>query len=315
MEIHPPNDKGKRTALRKHNRRAGQRVSNASFALIAVLFLTSCNPGITLEAQSEQNNTPKESFVEAKGSTFHVKQWSPQGPPALFLSGGREGMGTWKDVIPSFTDDYKIFTMSERKQDRKQEKDYLTWREAAGRMAHLIDHIFKEPVIILGHSYGAHIAATIAADHPQLVRAIVLEDIPCDMSVLFPWLKKQLKIREIPYDERITFYIEKGKTAEEAKRAADNVEAMDPVGFQRMFEGKVVHDIRELLPRIKCAAFFMFGNQKKGSISQEEYRLEFRRQLPHAKFSVWPETGHHLHGPDPKKFVKEIKAFLQKIGP
>ena len=55
-------------------------------------------------------------------------------------------------------------------------------------------------------------------------------------------------------------------------------------------------DIREILPMIKCEVLFMF-----------------KQQIPHAKISEWSETGHHLHSPDPKRFVKEIRTFLKEI--
>ena len=48
-------------------------------------------------------------------------------------------------------------------------------------------------------------------------------------------------------------------------------------------------------------------------MAKEEYRVEFKKQIPHAKISEWSETGHHLHSPDPKRFVKEIKTFLEEI--
>ena len=43
-----------------------------------------------------------------------------------------------------------------------------------------------------------------------------------------------------------------------------------------------------------------------------KYREEFRK-FNNIGISEWPETGHHLHEPDPEKFVKEIKEFLQVI--
>jgi pimeloyl-ACP methyl ester carboxylesterase len=243
-----------------------------------------------------------------------MKRWSFQGPPIIFLSGGGEDMGSWKDVIPEFTDSYSIFTVDTPGQGKSSKPARsFKWKDLAEDVAQLVKQEFREPVIIVGHSLGAMIAGAVAAYNPTSVYVLVLEDPPGDISGIFPWLRGQLKIRAMPYEERIKFYMEKGKTEEEAKRASETVDKINPVAMKELMEGRAAFDIKEILPLMKCPVLFMLGNQKKGSLAQEEYRIEFRKQMPHAKISEWPETGHHLHGPDPEKFVKEIKAFLKGI--
>ena len=62
------------------------------------------------------------------------------------------------------------------------------------------------------------VAGAVAAYNPKSVRALVLEDPPGDISTIFPWLRHRLKIRAMPYEERIKFFMEQGKTEEEMPR-------------------------------------------------------------------------------------------------
>ena len=292
----------------KHNHESGNSIS-MYVSLIVFLLLASC------ESSGEVTETPpfRESYVEVNGQTLYMKQWSFQGPPIIFLKGGREDKGSWQDIMPEFADSFSIFTVDTPGQGKSSKPARsFKWKDLAEDVAQLVIQEFREPVIIVGASLGAMLAGAVAAYHPKSVRALVLEDPPGDISAIFPWLRGQLKIRAMPYEERIKFYMEKGKTEEEAKKASETVETIDPVAMNELIEGRAAFDIKEILPLMKCPVLFMLGNPKKGSLAQEEYRVEFRKQAPHAKISVWPETGHHLHGPDPEKFVKEVKEFLKE---
>ena len=280
--------------------------------LLQALLLASCDAGVKSVGQAAEVPAYRESFIEVNGRTMHMKQWSFHGPAIVFFSGGGEDMGTWKDVIPEFTDNYSIFAVDPHGKGKSPASN-ATWKETAEAIVELIKKEFKEPVILVGHSFGAQMSAAVAAYHPKAVRAVVLEDPPGDISAIFPWLRGQLKIRAMPYDERVKHFIAIGRTEEKARAAATNVEKMDPVAIRNLVDGKLAFDIKEILPMIECEVLFMLGNPKKGSLAQAEYRTEFRKQIPHARISEWSESGHHLHSPDPERFVREIKEFLQGI--
>ena len=281
-----------------------------------VFLLASCGLADKSKENAAKAPSYKEFYVEVNGQTIYMKQWSFQGPPILFLGGAGEEMGAWKEVIPEFTHNYKVFAADSRGQGKssKPESGYRWKEDIAEDIAQLVKQHFEEPVIIIGHSAGAMTAAAVAAYHPKSVRALVLEDPPaCDISIVFPYLRSQLKIRAMPYEERIQFYLDKGRTEEQAKKASATVDKINVPAMNELMEGKAAFDIREILPLIKCEVLFMLGNPEKGSMAREEYRVEFKKQIPHARISEWSETGHHLHSPDPKRFVKEIRAFLKEI--
>jgi pimeloyl-ACP methyl ester carboxylesterase len=50
----------------------------------------------------------------------------------------------------------------------------LTLHDLAGDIAAVIQHENKGPVLVVGHAYGHFVARMLAADHPDLVRGVVL---------------------------------------------------------------------------------------------------------------------------------------------
>ncbi len=294
----------------KHMNKSGNGILRRSI-LGLVFLLASCGPADKSKETAAKVPSSKEFYVEVNGQTIYMKQWSFQGPPILFMGGAGEDMGGWKEVIPEFTDNYKVFAADSRGQGKssKPESGYRWKEDIAEDIAQLVKKHFKEPVIMVGASAGAMTAAAVAAYHPKSVRALVLEDPPaCDISIVFPYVRSQMKIRAMPYEERIPFYMENGKTEEQAKKASATVDKINVPAMNELLAGKAAFDIREILPLIKCEVLFMLGNPEKGSMAKEEYRVEFKKQIPHAKISEWSETGHHLHSPDPQRFVKEIKT-------
>ena len=282
-------------------------------ALGAILLLMVGESSITSGRETEKDLSPKEYRREVDGWTLHAKRWSFQGSPIVFFSGGGEDMGAWKDIIPAFSDTYSVYTVAVSRNDRsiKPEEERMG-KGKATRIAPFIQQECEKPVVLIGHSAGAMISIEIAVAHPELVRAVVLEDPPGDITVLFPWLRQQLKIKALPVEERVKHFMDKGRTEEQAKKAAAGLENFDQVALQRLVDGEVEVDIRKLLPLLKCEALFVLGHPKKGSLTQEEYRTAIR-QLPHATLSEWSEAGHHPHSTDPQRFVREVKEFLKKV--
>ena len=83
-----------------------------------VFLLASCGAADKPKEHAAKAPSDKEFYVKVNGQTIYMKQWSFQGPPILFMGGAGEDMGAWKEVIPEFTDDYKVFAADSRGQGK-----------------------------------------------------------------------------------------------------------------------------------------------------------------------------------------------------
>jgi len=63
------------------------------------------------------------------------------------------------------------------------------------------------------------------------------------------------------------------------------------------------------IKRIRIPTLVLWG--EKDSIFTRAAEDELIRELPHAQFSAYPETGHALHWERPERFSRELLAFIQ----
>ncbi|MCX6858564.1 MAG: alpha/beta fold hydrolase [Verrucomicrobia bacterium] len=103
---------------------------------------------------------------------------SGAGQPLLLLHGVTRCGGDWEPLLPAPTAGWKVFTLDQRGHGGSARAgSYLVTDYIADVVRFVRDEI-AAPLVILGHSLGARVAAGVAAELPQLVRGIILEDPP-----------------------------------------------------------------------------------------------------------------------------------------
>lgn len=104
-------------------------------------------------------------------------------PPMLLLHGITATVRTWEWLVPHLVDRYRLIRLdfrghgtSDRTPGHYQPADYVSDAAAVCRQ------IAGVPCIVIGHSLGGITAAALAQRHPELVRALVLEDPPLGLG-------------------------------------------------------------------------------------------------------------------------------------
>lgn len=98
-------------------------------------------------------------------------------PPVLFLHGITMSTATWEFVVPSLAERYRLWRLdfrghgdSDRAPDSYTPAGYVSDAVAA------IESGVGQPCVVVGHSLGGLVAAALAQQRPDLVRAVLLED-------------------------------------------------------------------------------------------------------------------------------------------
>ncbi len=119
-------------------------------------------------------------YVEANGQRLHYRRWSADGPPLIFLHGVTSSATSWDEIAPEFAADYGVMAFDLRGHglSSKPAEGY-SWADhyAADIVDFLRSHV-NEPAVLVGHSLGAVVTAPVAAEVPDRVRCIVMEDPP-----------------------------------------------------------------------------------------------------------------------------------------
>lgn len=128
-------------------------------------------------------------FVEKRttidGSTINYAEGPDNGPPLLLIHGQATTWQSWHRVLPDLSERFHVFAVDvygHGKSARVPEK--YTARAIAADMEQFLTQVVGEPATVAGHSSGGLIAAVLAADAPQHVRGVILEDPPFFSSVL-----------------------------------------------------------------------------------------------------------------------------------
>lgn len=119
--------------------------------------------------------------IELDQRTLHItSDGDPAGPPVLLLHGITSCTATWGWLVPDLVElghrvlrlDFRGHGGSDRAPGEYHMAGYVA--DAAAVCLQVAD----APCIIIGHSLGGGTAAGLAQRHPDLVRALVLEDPP-----------------------------------------------------------------------------------------------------------------------------------------
>lgn len=111
----------------------------------------------------------------------------PNRGPALVLIPAQ--MGTWESyerVLETLAERFQVYAVDVRGHGGSTwtTGDY-TWASVGGDLAVFLERVVGRPAIVAGNSSGGVLALWLAAEHPERVSAIVLEDAPV-FSVEWP---------------------------------------------------------------------------------------------------------------------------------
>ena len=120
-----------------------------------------------------------DGYVDANGLSIHYYRTGGDKPKVIFNHGAGDDGLCWTRVVKELEADYDCIMVNGRGHGLTSsgKGDYSTARRVAD-LAGLIQTLGLERPVVGGHSMGAETSMNLAALHPELVRAVFLEDPP-----------------------------------------------------------------------------------------------------------------------------------------
>ncbi len=125
--------------------------------------------------------------VEVNGYPMAYRE-SGTGAPFLLVHGSLNDYRYWDSQVPVFAAQYRVIAVSlrhyfpERWDGRGEDFSIL---QHADDVAEFIRRLDLGPVHLIGHSRGGAVALNVAADHPEVIRTLLLVD-PSGLEALLP---------------------------------------------------------------------------------------------------------------------------------
>lgn len=116
--------------------------------------------------------------VEANGASLFYEQ-SGTGEPVVFVHGTMSDLRTWKPQVQSISQTHNVIAYSRRfATPNANAGDIMesTVEKNAADLAALLGKLGVAQVHLVGHSYGGFIAAYMAANHPEMLRSVTLNN-------------------------------------------------------------------------------------------------------------------------------------------
>jgi pimeloyl-ACP methyl ester carboxylesterase len=113
------------------------------------------------------------------GPTLNYREWGrPDGAVVLLLHGLTSSSLSWRNVAPVLGQQFRVIAPDARGHGGSQWTHDYSFELMRDDVVHFMERLGILAAIVIGHSMGAVTAYQLAATRPDLIRLLVLEEMP-----------------------------------------------------------------------------------------------------------------------------------------
>lgn len=253
---------------------------------------------------------------------------SDTGPLLIMLHGMAASWQVFETTIPFLAVRWRVVAVDLRGHGRSGwVTGGYTLLEYVRDIAALHRHLSNEPAVVIGSSLGAMVAIGLAAEDPDAVRAIVLEDPPLGFAsgapgAMQPAHAGMVETRDlvaaghsVPELVRTMTRQMQGQDGVAIRRRAANLSRLDPDLLTMYIEDRcyTAFDLGERLKHVTCPTLLLQGNVALGgALSDSEARWAASLMADCVHVSL-PEAGHGIRGALPDRYRALVTGFLATV--
>jgi N-formylmaleamate deformylase len=268
--------------------------------------------------------TWSEGNVQANGINIHYHRTGDRNkPPILLLHGITDNGLCWPCVADDLASSHDVIATDARGHGQSGASSDFSIALLADDAAAVIRALGLEKPYVWGHSMGAITAAMLAANYPDVVRAVVLEDPPLRDKPQFVTNEEQqvrqgwqwlFDLRALPRAERIArgFAINPNWAEEEIIPWTDSKAEMNIGILEAAFAA--VDDVqwREIIARIQCPILLIIGDPQLLAIVTPEIARQAAQIWKQGEVVHIAGAGHNIHRDRFTETMAVVRAFLNR---
>ena len=250
-------------------------------------------------------------------------EWhGPEGAPVIvFVNGLLTDITSWTPHLPRFTEQYRCLIYDCRGQGRSSKPDQpYTPRLHAADLAALCAAVGVDHALFVGLSNGGTALLYLAAERPELFRALVVSGVFAHADAL-----QQAKLRSwatametssapLRFDVSMPWvwgarFLD--ANLDRVMKFRDRALLMPNEAAVNLIKGAMDHDARELLPRVTAPALVLVGDEDV--LTPHWLAEDLVRRLPNARLEVLAGGGHAVALEDPEVFSARVLAFFAEV--
>lgn len=271
---------------------------------------------------------PATRFVNVDGVVLRVREEGPaKGPAVVLIHGYGSSLDTWRSVVPRLSDRSRVIAVDLKGFGRSARPDGDYSPTAQARLVlGILDQLGVEKTAVVGHSWGASVALTMALLAPQRVTRIAVyggfvfeEQIP----PYFRWAQVDglgelvfaMSFLERP-DERLAraFYDPDKLEERYVERVVADLERPGTLAASlAAVRGMDFVSITTRLSEVRQPALLLWGREDR--VSPPVYGERLAAALPLARLNVYPRCGHFPHVEALEASTRALIDFLAEAAP
>jgi N-formylmaleamate deformylase len=261
------------------------------------------------------------AFVNTNGIRLHYLRTGGAKPPVVLAHGVTDDSLCWSPVAEVLAPDYDVIMIDARGHGLSDAPPQgYTPIEQADDLAGLITALDLKSPIVLGHSMGAMTTLVLAARHPQLPRAIALEDPP-------PWWDPD---SDRPFNPEwrahmLAWIVPLQQQSRPARIATQRAETprwsdaeLEPcVDAKLRFSLNFFNDLSAphldwpvLLQQVRCPALLICGDVEAGALVSPPAARVLQERLSQLRIVHIAGAGHSIRRDQPAPYLQAVLPFL-----
>jgi len=270
---------------------------------------------------------PKIAYYDSGGTV-------PGEPAVMLLHGSTFRSEDWENVFPRLATRYRVVAYDARGHGKSGRAGSYELRDFAADALRVLREVVKAEAVLIGHSLGALCAIACAAEAPELVRGLVLEDPGIKHPARLDGEKERplrdalaatedpkafaRAVGKIPlgspgprgertYGEMRGFYA--------GERVVTYFKDLDPayVAYRVEADDPSATAVTGWTGKVACPVLVIAGEPRLGSVLDDNGEWTLKKSIKDLTVKRFPGMGHLIHGYRPEQFLEVLEPFLRRL--
>lgn len=282
----------------------------------------------------------EQTFQTSADIALNVASSRSTGPPIVLLHGVTRRWQDWLSVVPHLSPRWQVFVPDLRGHGRSA-RTRGAYR-VADYVPDIVDFLRIEldaPAILIGHSLGGNVAAAVAADAPERVRGVVLEDpvlgmagprivetsFPALFRAFLPYAGSDCPIAAIAADlaeARVPLpggagMVRLGEVRDpiSLRVSASGLKRLDPEVLGPPLVGRWDdgHEIEDVLRGVTCPTLMIQADPAAGGALPDDHAAEMAALIRDCVRHKLAGVGHNIHAAATEAMMRLVVPFLGSL--
>jgi pimeloyl-ACP methyl ester carboxylesterase len=260
------------------------------------------------------------------------------GPVLLLLHGVTRCGADWEPLLPALAAHGKVIALDQRGHGTSPRAGSYLVTDYIADALRFVQEETADPIMLFGHSLGAMVAAVVAAELPDRVRGIILEDPPFhtmgNRIAGSAWQAQFTGMREAARKrgsvEEITEALAEirlpasggvfkrlGDLRHRASLAwsAQCLSQLDPEVLTPVIEGRWLdgYEFPDALSRVRCPTLLLQADPSAGGALTDADAESLKSIVSNCQKVRFPGCGHNLHRDHPEAVLRAFADFAVSL--